>query len=326
MTKKEFLESSKIQGKLNDYGVLLKPYLYDIQIEELQSVVLREEENLSIHYPEFSGLVELCSLYEDKTDKFWKWKIEIQRKVYLALLEEIDFQLEIRTLKRLHILERCPDPKLAKEEEHKRANNSYKDWLTKYFNHSKKSKYSTIETMLIWINKYPVEFWQLAKKKPYAFVRFEIRYNLDTGKSEIHEAIHEGIEQLVNYKFVSENYKERQLEDHQLLRLKELENQNNANNLSGKQKTLLVYYIAKKEDKYPELKNLTAARADKIKIEEFHEKHKLTGLSAKTFRNYYCLFMNKKNRADYLNEDIFEQLKNHEKAYKQAMKDFNDHK
>lgn len=320
-TGKELLESAKISKKLIEYGVHHNPYLYDIPIDELFNIDEKELKDLVLSNPKFNGLVELSSKHEDKIDKFWKWRTDIQKKVYLALLEEIEFQLEIRTLKRLYICERCPDPQLAKDEEHIIANRSYKAWLKKHFDTNEKSKISPKEYMLIWTNKLPVDFWKFAKNKYRPLIRAELRIWYSFKDSNIQQMILEGIEQLVNYKFVSEKYKNKNLEDDQLLRLEQLEKLNDQKKLNGKQHTLLVYYIANYEDEYNELKGLTASKKDKAKMIEFQKKHNISSLSEGTFRNYYCSCLNKKYRADNLDEDILEHLSSYKSAHSKAVKE-----
>jgi len=327
ISKPERKYLTKIYKKLKELGILNNPEIYDIPIRRLFETEIREEEELKKSYPEYYGLVELSSKHKKKEDKFWKWQTKIQNKVYYALLEEFEHQKESVQQNRLHVLTNSPDHELALEEELKKANNSYTQWFSKKFSFSRSDsgyfKLKVIERVLTWTNYYPVEFWKYAKNENHHAIQIEIRHNFGNNKPDEYENILEGIEQLVNFDFVTE-----QNSPNDPKNLKTSTKQKSSNSLHGNQETLIIYYLVQYEKKHSELKGLSSSEKAKDIMEQYQNKYKIAftkkgkALTGASFRNYYCDFKDLKTRISYLTSDVLERLQNYPNAYKQALKEF----
>jgi len=331
LTQEEEKYLKEVEEQLNEYEVSQKPHIYNVPIENLS---YKTENEIHINHSEYSELIERIPEYTNKveldqniefifSEDHWKWKKHIQQKVYLALLNEIKFTLELRPLLKLRILEKCPDPRLAKAEEHKRANLSYGEWFANTYTNTYRNQNSfeidTNEYLLTRMNDFPLNFWQNAMDKHHTGIQFELRLMIANPQTLEQKLLSESINQLCNYKFVIDHFKNKTIDPINKQKIDALSMQSKFNQ---REHTLLIYYLAKLTDKYPTLKDIDTGKASKEKMIEFHKEQKgLIAGTPSTFRNYFCEMSNPKKRGRIINQPILDELKGFPKALTTAKND-----
>lgn len=321
-TKKELLYQAKVNYRLIKYGILHNPDMYDnIPIKELSPSILTNEEQIKNSFPEYHGLVELTWILHEPEHKYWKWKKDIQDKVYLALMIELDHRLVIEPIRKISLYENMPDPKLAKLEAHNRANESYRIWFTKIFGYRNFSNLSVKHFVITTVNYLPIEFWEYASQNEHSMIQMQLRIILNNPKLKSELALLEGINQLVNFKFVKENYKDEIVKDSHIISLQKHESANE-NKLLAIDQTIVIYYLANNTDEYSQLNGLTdTSKNSKALMKKSYAQYSFKYCSSSTFVNYYCRCLRREFRVNRLNEQILNELREYPKAYEKVLKD-----